>query len=152
METKKLNNFLFAVPLLLIFACKNSQNENSSMIVRDLNIGNKTDMILVDSTDGNLIFIDTIEINKLQYIVQCVYKNDYDYPYFQLIKNGDTIEFDRNEFYITDSIYDINNDNRNDFNIMYQATQGFVIISYLFDKKTNKLSTIPDTIYQEKLP
>ncbi|MDD2476570.1 MAG: hypothetical protein PHI32_11740 [Dysgonamonadaceae bacterium] len=147
MEIKKLNKFLFVILALFLFACNNPQSENPPIIMDNLSLGHKTDMTLVDSTNGNLTFLDTVKINEFKYLVKCVYKNDYDYPFFQLIKNGDTIEFERNELYVTDSIYDINNDNRDDFNIKYQATKGFIIFSYLFDKETNKLSTKPDTIY-----
>lgn len=146
METRKLNKFLFVILLFLLLACKNFQSENSSIIMNDLSIGNRI-MTLVDSTNGNLIFENTIEINEIDYLIRCVHKQDDDYPFFQLINNKDTIEFEKNELYVTDFISDVNNDNRNDFNIKYQTTKGFIIFSYLFDKETNKLSITPDTIY-----
>ena len=88
------------------------------------------------------IFSDTLDFNEVYYVQQSVYYDSLDYEMVLLI-NKDTVQYYKNELYSSDSIYDMNNDQKDDLCVVYQSTNGFITCVYLFDAEKNALKTTP---------
>lgn len=133
---------IYLIFLILIFSCHGADMtrcmpENSRYAFGD------TAMELAAQNDSILIFSSETKINDVTYTAMVSYVGNESFGLCQLIHNSDTISFYKNELYVWDLICDVNNDGTDDFSIKYQATVGFYITSYLFDKKRNRLSTSP---------
>jgi len=132
---KKLNKFKFIVICILLFSCSTDTSNYYFNCKK------------IKETEKGVTFKKYISINNIYYSRLTVVNYDNDFDSIYLIKKNDTIKFEKDELYICDSIYDVNKDNKKDFNITYQSTKGNVIFSYLFDSISNGLSTTCDTLY-----
>lgn len=140
MEIKKLSSCIPFFLLLVLFISCNNNTETDKTKACSYN-----GVTTVKKGNG-VMFIDTVEINNIRYTRQTISDYDLSYNIVRFINNEDTIEFEKDALFVRDSVYDINNDNKDDLNITYQATKGFITYSYLFNVENNQLSTIPDTL------
>lgn len=140
METKKLIScFTFLLVVMFFISCNNKT-------INDKVTPHIYDGITTVEIDNGVMFIDSVEINNIIYIRQTISDYDLSYNVIRFINNEDTIEFEKDALFVRDSIYDTNNDYKDDLNITYQATRGFITYSFYFNIENNRLSTIPDTL------
>jgi hypothetical protein len=145
METKKLIScFTFLLVVMFFISCNNKT-------INDKVTPNIYDGITTVEIDNGVMFIDSLEINNIIYIRQTISDYDLSYNVIRFINNEDTIEFEKDALFVRDSIYDTNNDYKDDLNITYQATRGFITYSFYFNIENNRLSTIPDTLINSNI-
>lgn len=142
------NSYLtLAGAMMLVIACYDASEAESLPAGNSHGVGNMY-MGLDIINDSVIVFSNEIKINDAIYCAKATYIDSESFGLYQLIMNNDTISFHKNELYVWDSIYDINNDGNVDFNIKHQATKGFIISSFLFNRKENRLFTIPITRHE----
>ena len=103
---------------------------------------------MVDYTDNVIIFASTTEINDICYETRCIYDNDVNSIVYQLIRDCDTIEFENDEFFVYDSIYDFNQNGFDDWIVKYKAMRGEMSLVFYFSPQEKRLLSIPDTIFE----
>jgi len=142
METKKLSKFSILF-IVLLFSCSCNDSKSNEEQKRKKHIS-KSDTL---DTDNRVVFTEVILVNNLKYKKQTITDYSVNHNLIHFLYETDTIEFEKSELFVKDSIYDINSDGKNDFIIKYQSTDGFVTYTYLFNKISNRLATSPDTLY-----
>jgi len=139
MEKKSLTGvFSFFYGIMLLISCNNNIATDKAKI----HSFNRVTTV----NDNGVLFIDTLKINNIIYTRYTITDYDMSYDVVKITNNEDTIEFNKDELFVRDFVCDMNNDNKDDLNITYQTTKGFITYSYLYSVKNNKLSTIPDTL------
>jgi hypothetical protein len=128
MVKKKLTKyFVITFVVLVFFSCSDRKTADNPML-----------------HDDSSLFLETLEINDVKFVKQSIYSDTLDSKKVLLIKS-DTISYFTNELFVSDSIYDINEDGMDDFSTMYQTTGGFVTYAYLFNRENNSLKITPST-------
>ena len=143
MENIKLISFFVFLLSCMFMACSHFSKEcspNKSI--------STSKMSLVDSTDNVIIFASTTEINDICYETRCIYDNDVNSIVYQLIRDCDTIEFENDEFFVYDSIYDFNQNGFDDWIVKYKAMRGEMSLVFYFSPQEKRLLSIPDTIFE----
>nr|MCU0350148.1 hypothetical protein [Flavobacterium sp.] len=147
MEKRKLNKFLFLLILYILFISCKKEVSIKNEIFSSKSITENTNLNLLLSNDSLVIFSGNAYINDIDYNILSIHEKHSNFEIVKIIKDKDTIMFEKDAIYLMDSIFDINFDDKKDLNIKYQTTNGNVIISYLFNKKNKKLNTNPIYIY-----
>jgi hypothetical protein len=129
----RLKAFIFSLISIGLISC----NENLS----DSSENNNTNT--QEKLNGSLLVsIDTLLLNGVHYLKHSIYYDSLDYETVLLI-NKDTIDYYKDELYVSDTIYDINRDDNSDLSITYQSTNGFFTYVHLFDSEKNALNITP---------
>ena len=106
-------------------------------------------MPLTDSTDQHLVFSQRVKINNSCYEASCIYTLNELYPTFQLIKDKDTLAFERDALFICDTFADCNQDGYVDWIVLSRMSRGKMEMVYYFIPEEKRLNPIPDTFFDK---
>jgi hypothetical protein len=152
MANIKFREFLFIVFTgILSLSCHRKENCRSCGVTMVGKI-DEIEFMLDSLRDGYPSFKGIMIINGVKYTVRAINDKGTLFTKIELINNLDTISFYETGIYLCDSIFDVNEDGCDDLNILYDATKGFVVESFLFDKKSKRLVNSVSKLWQsEKL-